>query len=142
MGQANDALGALRLELGYKSIVQRVDVRRTTHRKGKTRAWKRVNNSAREVRKYERSYNRARRALQQLGADAKILEKFKEIENKDLVVAPDMVEENRVGQKSDTMPWFWRLGPESQSDTENAGWMEECECDYCKVWRVIDIYSW
>ena len=72
----------------------------------------------------------------------KILEKFKEIENKDLVVAPDMVKENRVGQKSDTMPWFWRLGPESQSDTENAGWMEECECDYCKVWRVIDIYSW
>ena len=81
-----------------------------------------------EVRKHVWSYRCARQAIQSLGADAQTLGKYKEIKPEDLKVSSDMVEENRFGQRNYKLAWFWRLGPEVQSDTNGDGWMEECEC--------------
>jgi hypothetical protein len=124
IGQANDTLAALRVELGHKALLFRAKIRYTKNTKGKTRAWKEVSKSSMEVMKHVRCYRRARKALQQLGADKEILEKFQEIKKEDLRMNGDMLEENRVGQRSDTLAWFWRLGP--HSDMEGNAWMEEC----------------
>ena len=37
------------------------------------------------------------------------LERFKEIKKSDLKMSGDIVEENRVGQRSSILPLFWRL---------------------------------
>jgi len=122
-GQANDALAALRTELGHKALLFRTKVRQSMNTKGKTRAFKEIGKSERKIKKEVRSYMRARRALERLGADGAIMERYKVIERRDLNVSSDMVEENRIGQRSEKLAWFWRLGP--QSDT--GPWMEECK---------------
>ena len=44
---------------------------------------------------------------------------------KDLVVIKDISMAKRFGQGSDSLAWFWRIGP---SEDEITGeWMEECE---------------
>jgi hypothetical protein len=124
VGQANDALAALRVELGHKALLFRSKVRYSKNQKGKTRAWKEVAQSSGRVMKYVGCYQRARQALERLGADEEILEKYQEIGKEDLKMSSDMVEENRYGQRNDTLAWFWRLGP--QTDAEGDSWMEEC----------------
>jgi hypothetical protein len=124
VGQANDALAALRVELGHKSLLFRSKVRYSKNQKGKTRAWKEVAQSAGRVAKHVSCYRRARNALERLEADEDILEKYREIKKEDLKMSSDMVEENRFGQRNDTLAWFWHLGP--QTDAESHGWMQEC----------------
>ncbi len=125
VGQANDALADLRLELGHKSLLFRTKVRNSKNTKGKTRAWRDVARSSMEVMKHVRRYQRARRALTELGADQEILLKYKDIRREDLKMSADILEENRVGQRNTTLVWFWQLGP--QEDTDRNEWMEECQ---------------
>jgi hypothetical protein len=125
LGQANDALGDLRVELGHKSLLYRTKLRYSKNTKGKTRAWKEVNKSSMEVMKHVRRYERARRALVKLGVEDEILQKFQDIKKEDLKMSADILEENRFGQKNTTMAWFWRLGP--QGDSVGNDWMQECE---------------
>ena len=124
VGQANDSLAALRVELGHKSLLFRSKVRYSKNQKGKTRAWKEVAQSAGRVMKHVASYQRAQRALGRLGADEGILEQYQDIKKDDLKISSDMVEENRIGQRNHTLAWFWRLGP--QTDAEGDSWMQEC----------------
>jgi len=124
VGQANDSLAALRVELGHKSLLFRSKVRYSKNQKGKTRAWKEVAQSAGRVMKHVACYQRAQQALKRLGADEEILEKYQDIEKEHLKMSSDMVEENRFGQHNDMLAWFWRLGP--QTDAEGDSWMEEC----------------
>jgi hypothetical protein len=124
IGQANDSLAALRVELGHKSLLFRSKVRHSKNQKGKTRAWKEVAQSAGRLMKHVACYQRARQALERLGADEEILAKYQDIKQEDLKMSSDMVEENRFGQRNDTLAWFWRLGP--QTDAEGDSWMEEC----------------
>lgn len=124
-GQANDSLAALRIELGHKALLFRTKVRQSKDTKGKTRAFQGIRKSSMEIMKHVRSYRRARKALQHLGADDKILDKYKEIGKADLNMSADTLEENRFGQRNDALAWFWRLGPQSDSDGDR--WMEECK---------------
>lgn len=125
VGQANDALGDLRVELGHKALLFRTKVRNTKNTKGKTKAWKEVNKSSMDVMKHVRRYERARGALIKLGVENGILQMYQEIKKEDLKMSADILEENRFGQKNTTMAWFWRLGP--QGDNVGNEWMEECE---------------
>jgi hypothetical protein len=45
----------------------------------------------------------------QLQADDIILKKFPPLQKGDLAVSRDVVEENRLGQRSDHVGWIWRL---------------------------------
>jgi hypothetical protein len=46
----------------------------------------------------------------------------------------DIVEENRVGQKSSILPWFWRLDRKAK---EHCGEYEkECRCDNDETFRL------
>jgi hypothetical protein len=67
-------------------------------------------------------YKLAREALLSLGAE---IPQFQPILQHDLKVEADIVEENRFGQRSHTLAWFWRLG--TLTDGESS-WMDECEC--------------
>ena len=116
IGQANDALVALRLELGHRALLFRTVVRRSRNTKGKTRAWKQVNQSSMEVLKHVRCYHHAQRALMELGADKDTLEKYQDIQKKDLKMSADMLKENRFGQRNDTLAWFWQMGQPSNLD--------------------------
>jgi hypothetical protein len=125
-GQANDCLQSLRLALGHKAILYRTRVRGSSHYTSeKTRAWDDIKASATKVNKHVRAYRRARAALKHLGADDKTLKEFQELRTTDLKLSADITEENRVGQRSDTLPWFWRM--KGQNGDQHGAWMQECE---------------
>ena len=61
-----------------------------------------------------------------MGVDHSIFqETYKEIQPSDLIVTGDISEMNRIGQKNDKLPWFWRLQKEDLE--ENSPAMMECK---------------
>ena len=50
---------------------------------------------------------------------------YQKLNEADLVVVKDIAMAKRFGQGSDTLAWFWRIGPSKDSLT--GEWMEECE---------------
>lgn len=70
-------------------------------------------------------YNLGRKALESLGAHPGYLKKFPTISKKDLKLSADVVEENRTGQRSDSLAWFWRLDGAGIEDGKNDKWMVE-----------------
>jgi len=51
---------------------------------------------------------------------------FNDITEADLKMPGDIIEENRIGQRSDQLPWFWRLDGQLQGDELNPR-MKECK---------------
>jgi hypothetical protein len=124
-GQANDSLERLRECLAEKSLRFRTEVRPAKSQKKMTRAWDSVHRVDDQIKQAVVTYRTARRAIGELG-EAADLEKFKKISKSDLKMSGDIVEENRVGQKSSVLPWFWRL------DRKVKGYCGEYEkeCEY------------
>ena len=123
-GQANDCLQGLRLALGHKSILYRNKARSSKSSVDKTRVKGDIKATAIKVDKHVRAYRRARKALEHLGANDFTLAKFQKLQTADLKLSADITEENRVGQRSDTLPWFWRL--DVKNADQNDAWMQEC----------------
>ena len=128
-GQANDCLQGLRLALGHKAVLYRTKVRMAKSSVDKTRAWDDIKVANLKVNKHARAYRRARRALEHLGADDTTLAHFQDLQSKHLKISADITEENRVGQRSDTLPWFWRL--DGQNTDQHDTWMQECKLYFC-----------
>ena len=84
-----------------------------------------LNRAEENVRRHFRAYRRARGALQRLNAPNKVMEIYKPILLKDLTLSGDVVEENRLGQRSDVLAWFWHIGAPNGGQRDE--WMEECE---------------
>lgn len=133
-GQASDCLQSLRMALGHRAILYRTKVRNAKSTVDKTRAWDNVKAMTVKVSKHARAYRRARKALEHLGADNATLTQYQELQSKHLQVNKDITEENRVGQRSDVLPWFWRL--DSHNAEQHDTWTQECkfifvcECGY------------
>jgi hypothetical protein len=124
-GQANDSLMGLRMALGHKAVLYRTKVRTATTSVGKTRAWGDIKLITSRVNKQVRAYRRARKAMERLGADDSILERYQELKREHLKLSSDITDENRYGQRGDVLPWFWRLDGQN-TDQDNA-WMTECK---------------
>jgi hypothetical protein len=124
-GQANDCLQSLRLALGHKAVIYRTKVRKSNFTNQKTRAWDDIKASEAKVNKHVRAYRRARAALKHLGADNATLSDYQMLQKTDLRLSADITEENRMGQRSDTLPWFWRM--KGQNEDQHNAWMQECE---------------
>lgn len=124
-GQANDSLERLRECLAEKSLRFRTEVRPAKSQKKMTRAWDSVHRMEEQIKQSVITYRRARQAIQELGG-ATDLERYQEITKSDLKMSGDIVEENRVGQKSSILPWFWRLDREVKSHCGDY----EKECEY------------
>jgi len=124
-GQANDSLERLRECLAEKSLRFRKEVRPAKSQRKMTRAWDSVHRVDDQVRRTVVTYRTARRAIGELGG-ATALKRFQEIKKLDLKMSGDVIEENRVGQKSSVLPWFWRLDRKAKEDCGDY----EKECKY------------
>ncbi|KAI5886256.1 uncharacterized protein SCHCODRAFT_02672509 [Schizophyllum commune H4-8] len=107
-GQRADALRGVRLGLAERARLYRTSVRRGRgSHKTTTRAFAALRKSGARIARHVRMYHRARDALIALGKDESQLPK---IDSQDLRINKDWTEENRTGQRSHTLPWFWRVG--------------------------------
>lgn len=125
-GQSADALRGVRLGLAERARLYRTTVRRGRgSQKTTTRAFAALSKSGARIARHVRMYHRARDALIALGRDQAELPK---IESQDLRVNKDWTEENRTGQRSHTLPWFWRVGNSAAAEdgTEAAG-VHDCK---------------
>jgi len=129
-GQVTDSLEGLRLALGEKSLCFRTEVRNANSQRTTHRAWDNVHKFDAEARKCRSTYRQARNALLRLSIDPEFLSTLHEITDADLKVSGDLTDENRFGQRSDTLPWFWRIGV--ATDTNNPR-MQECTYIVCYV---------
>ena len=127
-GQANDALERLKECLAEKSMRFRTEVRSAKGQKKITRAWDSIHRADKQIKQAVITYKVARQAIGELGG-AGSLKRFQEIKKSDLKMSGDIAEENRVGQRSNVLPWFWRLDGKVK---ENCGSYEK-ECKYCNI---------
>jgi hypothetical protein len=123
-GQANDALEGLRIGLANKSLLLLTDVNKSTSMKQSTRAWASVRNAQSQILLHAHGYQRAWKALKCIGTPEDLII-YQKLEEKDLVVVKDITSAKRFGQGSDSLAWFWRIGP--GEDQLTGEWMEECE---------------
>lgn len=123
-GQANDALEELRAGLAEKSLRFRTKVKPAKSQKTMTRAWDSINRADKQIRAAVQSYCLARTALEGLEVSSKLLDKYKVIQKRDLRMSGDIVEENRVGQRSSQLPWFWRL--DNKWEEDRGEFLKEC----------------
>jgi hypothetical protein len=126
-GQINDSLEGLRLALGQKSLCFRTDVRNADSQHTTLCAWDNIHKYDAEARIHRKTYQHARSALERLSTDPEFLATLQNITEDDIKVSGDITEENRFGQRSDTLPWFWHLGTNPASDDESSPQMQECE---------------
>jgi hypothetical protein len=123
IGQANDSLEKLRLALGHKAVVYKIGIRSSKSQDTKTRARSDLDQVNKTIDKHSRSYRLAYQAMLKLDASDNVLEKFQPLTSEDLKVSTDLVEENRMGQRSDVLAWIWKQGV-GKSDLRDK-WMEE-----------------
>jgi hypothetical protein len=121
--QASRALQQLRLALGLKSALYRNLIRGANTQYKKTRAWRSLKPVEGAVKRHTQEYRMARQALVQLGASPPILARFPVLKKEDCKMSGDIVEENRVGQRSEHLSWVWRVDCGATSDKK--GWEEE-----------------
>ena len=132
-GQVADALEGLRLALGEKSLCFRMEVRNADSQRTTHRAWDNVHKLDAEARKCRATYRQAINALRHLEVDPEYLATLHDITDDDLKVAGDITDERRFGQRSDTLPWFWRIG-----EPAVAGGPKMQECMYILLWESPD----
>jgi hypothetical protein len=66
--------------------------------------------------------------LRRLSVDSEYAESLQDITKEDMKMAGDVMEENRIGQRSSTLAWFWRLGADSALKEVDANpRLKECE---------------
>ena len=121
IAQAEESLEELRLAIGHKSILYKLRIRKYKSQASKTRNHAELLQINSKMKGLATRYRCARAALQSLGVSETILHKFQQLADNDLHVNTDISEENRVGQRNDTLSWFWRIGGTS---TDNP-WMNE-----------------
>ena len=137
-GQINDALEGLRMVLGEKSLYYRTDVRNNKSQRTSVRAWQNVNKQDAIARQHKQTYDRARKALIRLDIDREYLSTLHDITAGDMKMAGDVTDENRFGQRSSTLAWFWRVGGDSgMDDIEMNPRMKECECTWVIILCVV-----
>ncbi|KAI6006387.1 hypothetical protein EDC04DRAFT_2583076, partial [Pisolithus marmoratus] len=129
IGQANDCLDQLRTDLGNKAMLYRQNFRTANSTREGTRTKKEIQKVVARVNKHVRSYQRARQAILWLDPDVNMAQKYQEIRPEDLAVSKEVTEENRFGQGTSKLAWFWMMdGEQTQLNEESGGLMQECKC--------------
>lgn len=123
-GQLNDTLHHIRIALGHKSYLFRNDVRPARTQRLKTRAWAEVHAVESSVQHQARVYTCARQAIVDLGADAKMLDKYKVLKSQDLSVKTSIIASDVRGQRNASLPWFWAM--DIQRDANVGLWLKDC----------------
>ncbi|KAI6166492.1 hypothetical protein EDD17DRAFT_1752630 [Pisolithus thermaeus] len=109
IGQANDCLDQLRTDLGNKAMTK-----------------KEIQKVVARINKHVRGYQRARQAILRLDPNGDMAEQYQEILPDDLAVSKEVTEENRFGQGTSKLAWFWMMeGEQSQLSLQGGGLTEE-----------------
>ena len=87
-------------------------------------AWAGVRNAESQILQHAHSYQWAWQALKCIGTQED-MKFYQKINQTDLVDVKDIAMAKHFGQGSDTLAWFWRIGPSKDSLT--GEWMEECK---------------
>ncbi|KAG1893128.1 uncharacterized protein F5891DRAFT_986194, partial [Suillus fuscotomentosus] len=123
-GQANNCLERIRLALGHKAVIYRQHFRSANSVWTGTRSKQEARRCHIKIEKYVQSYQRARLAMERLGMDQDSLENiYQEILPEQLNIDKEVTEENRFGQGSDKLAWFWRVNGAKKSQKD--AWMNE-----------------
>ncbi|KAG2017263.1 hypothetical protein CC2G_006788 [Coprinopsis cinerea AmutBmut pab1-1] len=125
VAQANDALEAIRTEIGHKSYLYRSNIRLADGKKQKTRGYAAVKAANQAIRLSIRVYEQARWALQRLGATTDTLARFKPIVKEDTRAITAIYRPNEPGQTKSRLSWIW--GVDVQGDSSNSPYLEELE---------------
>ncbi|KAI6118296.1 hypothetical protein F5141DRAFT_991568, partial [Pisolithus sp. B1] len=72
-----------------------------------TRTKKEIQKVVARINKHVRGYQRARQAILRLDPNVDMAEKYQEILPNDLAVSKEVTEENRFGQGTSKLAWFW-----------------------------------
>src|SRR5882724_5080199 len=89
-----------------------------------------------------RAYQRARRALEYLDAGNKVMDKYRPIRPQDLALSGDVVGEQRLWQRNDTLVWFWCIASINQ-EQEMSGWMsvsDEAGSPLVLLHKALQVY--
>ncbi|KAF8141809.1 hypothetical protein EV363DRAFT_1151130 [Boletus edulis] len=129
IGQANDCLERLRTHLGHRSIIFRLHLRSSTSVRSDTRSKQDLRRATWKINQDVQGYHRARESLIHLDASQDTIKQYQAIKPDQLGVSKDITEENRYGQGSDALPWFWRMGEVSwlKARARYHRWQEELE---------------
>lgn len=125
MGQANDALQAIRLGLSRKAVVFREDLRNAKTKTRKLRSWDQIVMVDFNVRHQSRVYDRARTALVRLGTSEEELRRYQVLKKEHLNVTTARIDPSLRGQRNSSLAWFWTM--DVQNDMEQMEGMAECE---------------
>ncbi|KAG1764090.1 hypothetical protein EV702DRAFT_1051462 [Suillus placidus] len=107
----------LRQALGHKAIIYHQHFRSADSTWAGTR-------SKQEADRCRIKIDKARNAMQRLGADEDTLKNvYQEIQPSQLSMDWEVTEENRYGQGSDRLAWFWMVS--SSRDSDEDAWMDE-----------------
>lgn len=65
-----------------------------------------------------------------LGTSNDLLTKYQQVLPEHLSTEKEITEENRYGQGTHVLPWFWRVGGVGVGSWAGSGskWMDECKC--------------
>lgn len=130
-GQAYDALEELRVALAQRALLFRTKVRNSDNTKDTAKAWTSVNNKSASINKHVATYRNAYQALKNLDA---LNDKLLPLSNDDLKLPSDITEENRIGQKSDCLAWFWKMGQKYDNE------MKDCKAIFFVLNLVLYLY--
>jgi hypothetical protein len=106
---ALEALHQLRLSLGLKSALFRKSIATAKSQKKKTRAWRSIRAVEAAVGLHAQEYRIVRQGLLRLQASPSAMVKFPPLMKEDMKMSRDVVEENRIGQRSEHVSWIWRV---------------------------------
>lgn len=124
IGQANDALHALRLSLAEKSMLFRNEVRHAKSQATTTRAWDRVRKVDIVLQQQAAIYKRCRAAIVSLDATAEELKRYRPLTDADLKVSAAITNPDGSGHRNASLAWFWTV--DSAQDQLQDDWMSEC----------------
>ena len=143
-GQITDALEGLCLALGEKSPCFQTQVCNANSQWMTCHAWDNVHKLDHRAWTFWSTYWLAWSTLQCLSIDPEYCTTLQDITDDDLKVAGDLTDEQRYGQWSDSLPWFWCIKYENNTSSPQ---MLECaysslnKCCPTNLWPVYQV-SW
>ncbi|EFI26719.1 hypothetical protein CC1G_15640 [Coprinopsis cinerea okayama7 len=123
IAQADDALEAVRVEIGHKSYLYRSNIRLAEGKKQKTRGYTAVKSVNRSIRDHVRSYNQARWAMHRLGADDTLKLRYRAIKPEDTRAVTAIYKPNARGERNKPLPWIWNM--DVAGDSTKSEYLEE-----------------
>lgn len=123
--QATRVLAALRDAISQKSFQYSHVMRSALTKSVQTRSRMSVINISEQISQYSRVYCQARAAMVRLGADEKMLNKFKLLTRDDVKASTAILDPNTPGSSTIRLSWIWETGARVSGSAPSA--MLECK---------------